>query len=81
MKVICLIAVMISCCGCEDFLTRNHPTEISDDKFWETMNECENALGQCKLWMKGGQSETELGLMFWRVLQTTCISLLILINV
>ena len=64
MKVICLIAVMISCCGCEDFLTRNHPTEISDDKFWETMNECENALGQCKLWMKGGQSETELGLMF-----------------
>ena len=24
MKVICLIAVMISCCGCGDFLTRNH---------------------------------------------------------
>ena len=29
------IAVMISCCGCEDFLTRNHPTAITDDKFWE----------------------------------------------
>ncbi len=40
--------------SCEDFLTRDHPTEVSDDKFWETMNECENALGQCKLWMKGG---------------------------
>ena len=64
MKAICLIAVMISCCGSEDFLTRNHPTELSDDKFWETMNQCEYALGQCKLWMKGGQSEAELGLMF-----------------
>lgn len=51
-------------CSCEDFLTRNHPTEISDEKFWETMNECEKALDECKLWMRGGQSETELGLMF-----------------
>ena len=50
--------------GCEDFLTRDHPTQVTDDKFWETMNECESALGQCKLWIKGGQSETELGLIF-----------------
>ena len=86
MKAICLIAVVIgncSCedfltrdhltiflihkyhnCSCEDFLTRDHPTEVSDDKFWETMNECENALGQCKLWIKGGQSSTEIGMIF-----------------
>ena len=64
MKVICLIAVVIGNCSCEDFLTRDHPTEVSDDKFWETMNECENALGQCKLWIKGGQSSTEIGMIF-----------------
>lgn len=28
------------------------------------MNECENALGQCKLWIKGGQSSTEIGMIF-----------------
>ncbi len=64
MKAICLIAVVIGTCSCEDFLTRDHPTEVSDDKFWETMNECENALGQCKLWIKGGQSSTEIGMIF-----------------
>ena len=64
MKAICLIAVVIGNCSCEDFLTRDHPTEVSDDKFWETMNECENALGQCKLWIKGGQSSTEIGMIF-----------------
>lgn len=63
-KVIFLIGVIMINCSCEDFLTRNHPTEISDEKFWETMNECEKALDECKLWMRGGQSETELGLMF-----------------
>lgn len=40
--------------SCEDFLTRDHPTGTTDDKFWKTMNECENALGQCKSWPKGG---------------------------
>ena len=64
MKAICLIAVVIGNCSCADFLTRDHPTEVSDDKFWETMNECENALGQCKLWIKGGQSSTEIGMIF-----------------
>lgn len=63
-KIIFLIGVIMINCSCEDFLTRNHPTEISDEKFWETMNECEKALDECKLWMRGGQSETELGLMF-----------------
>lgn len=63
-KAIILTGIMLTNSGCEDFLTRNHPTEVSDDKFWGTMNECETALGQCKLWVKGGQSGTELGLMF-----------------
>lgn len=33
--------------SCEDFLTRNHPTGITDDDFWETSNQVENALGLC----------------------------------
>ena len=28
MKAICLIAVVIGNCSCEDFLTRDHPTEV-----------------------------------------------------
>lgn len=63
-KAILLAGIMLTITGCEDFLTRNHPTGISDDKYWGTMNECEAALGQCKLWVKGGQAESELGLMF-----------------
>lgn len=63
-KVIALVGIMLTIAGCEDFLTRNHPTGVTDDKYWETMKECESALGQCKLWVTGGQSGTELGLMF-----------------
>lgn len=63
-KVIVLAGVMLTIAGCEDFLTRNHPTGVTDDKFWGTMNECENALGQCKLWVKGSYGGEELGLMF-----------------
>ena len=63
-KLFLLTGLITVNCSCEDFLTRDHPTQVSDDKFWETMNECESALGQCKLWVKGGQSETELGLIF-----------------
>ena len=39
--------LLIGTTGCEDFLTKDHPTATTDDKFWKTMNECENALGQC----------------------------------
>ena len=36
--------------------------------FGKTMNECENALGQCKLWMKGGHGGDDLRLMYvWKV--------------
>lgn len=37
--------LLIGTTGCEDFLTKDHPTATTDDKFWKTMNECENALG------------------------------------
>lgn len=50
--------------GCTDFLDRNHPTEVSDDQFWETMNECSAALDQCKLWVKGAWGGEELSLVF-----------------
>ena len=50
--------------GCNDFLERNHPTEVSDDQFWATMNECSAALEQCKLWVKGAWGGDELSLVF-----------------
>lgn len=50
--------------SCEDFLTRNHPSGTTDDDYWETMNECENALNISKLWVRGGQSMEELSPMF-----------------
>ena len=40
--------LLIGTTGCEDFLTKDHPTATTDDEFWKTMNECENALGQCR---------------------------------
>lgn len=40
--------LLIGSTGCEDFLTKDHPTATTDDKFWKTMNECESALGQCR---------------------------------
>lgn len=46
-----LLSVILT--GCSDFLERNHPTGVTDDDFWRTMNECENALGQCKSWPHG----------------------------
>lgn len=50
-----LIAACISFLfsSCTDFLTRDHPTGVTDENFWKTMNECENALGQCKSWPHG----------------------------
>lgn len=52
-NVILLITILVSFCSCTDFLTRDHPTGVTDDNFWKTMNECENALGQCKNWPHG----------------------------
>lgn len=46
-------SLLILFCSCSDFLTRDHPTGVTDSEFWKTMNECESALGQCKAWPNG----------------------------
>lgn len=46
-------SLLLLFCSCSDFLTRDHPTGVTDDEFWKTMNECESALGQCKAWPNG----------------------------
>ena len=46
-------SLLLLFCSCSDFLTRDHPTGVTDDDFWKTMNECETALGQCKAWPNG----------------------------
>lgn len=46
-NIVLIIFLAIATCSCEDFLTRNHPTGITDDTFWETSNQVENALGIC----------------------------------
>lgn len=62
-KVLLLCGAMFTT-SCEDFLTRDHPSGTTDDNYWETMNECENALNISKLWVRGGQSPEELSPMF-----------------
>ena len=52
--------LLIGTTGCEDFLTKDHPTATTDDEFWKTMNECENALGQCRSWPKAGHGGDDL---------------------
>lgn len=56
---------LLICSGCQDFIERDHPTGITDDKFWGTMNECEAALNECKLWVKGAYGGMELGMGFF----------------
>lgn len=46
-KIILLAEIAFTLSGCEDFLTRNHPTGITDENFWETSVQVENALGLC----------------------------------
>lgn len=59
--VSCLL--LLGSAGCTDFLTNDHPTATTDDKFWTTMNECENALGQCRSWFKAGHGGSDLSMM------------------
>ncbi|MCS2584252.1 hypothetical protein NXY00_15525 [Bacteroides sp. BFG-551] len=56
---------LLICSGCQDFIERDHPTGITDDKFGGTMNECEAALNECKLWVKGAYGGMELGMGFF----------------
>lgn len=52
-KAFALLAASVMFCSCEDFLTRDHPTGITDDDFWGTINEVSSALGQCQNWPRG----------------------------
>ena len=52
-KTFALLAASTLFCSCEDFLTRDHPTGITDDDYWGTVNEVSNALGQCQNWPRG----------------------------
>lgn len=64
LKALLLIGILFISSGCSDFLEKNHPTGVTDDEYWKTMNECENAMGECKLWLKGAYGGDELGLVF-----------------
>lgn len=50
--------------GCTDFLTRDNPIASTDDDFWETQQECENALGTCKLWVTGAWGGGDIAMAF-----------------
>ena len=50
--------------SCEDFLTRDKPNASTDDDFWKTQQECESALGTCKLWLRGDWGGDEIGMVF-----------------
>ena len=55
--------LLLGSTGCTDFLTEDHPTATTDEKFWKTMNECENALGQCKSYFSGGHGGSDLSMI------------------
>ena len=48
-----VLALSLMFCSCEDFLTRDHPTGVTDDDFWGTTNEISAALGTCQYWPQG----------------------------
>ncbi|MCE7071899.1 RagB/SusD family nutrient uptake outer membrane protein [Dyadobacter sp. CY327] len=43
-QIILTVLMLTVFTGCEDFLTQNHPTGITDDKFWETETHARDAL-------------------------------------
>lgn len=59
--------------SCEDFLTRDKPNASTDNDFWKTQQECESALGTCKLWLRGDWGGDEIGMVFRMERQTTFI--------
>ncbi|WP_281820547.1 RagB/SusD family nutrient uptake outer membrane protein [Parabacteroides goldsteinii] len=52
-KMLAVLASSFLLCGCEDFLTNDHPTGITDEDFWKTQDECNKALGACGVWPGG----------------------------
>lgn len=62
-KILSISCLLLVSSSCEDFLTRDNPTGTTDSKFWKTMNECESALEQSKMWFKGGYGGSSLGII------------------
>ena len=52
-KMLAVLASSFLLCGCEDFLTNDHPTGSTDEDFWKTQDECNKALGACGVWPGG----------------------------
>lgn len=47
-NIIAIILIILFTAGCnENFLTRDHPTGITDENFWNTTADAENALTSC----------------------------------
>ena len=55
--------LLLGTTSCEDFLTKDHPTGVTDEDFWKTMNECESALGQCRSWWYGAYYSGGIGIV------------------
>lgn len=51
-KLLAYVSLLLFC-NCTDYLTKDNPTGVTDDDFWKTMNECDAALEQCKVWPHG----------------------------
>jgi hypothetical protein len=47
-KIIIVILVFFVASSCEEYLTRDHPTAITDNQFWETQSQVEAALQSCR---------------------------------
>lgn len=63
-SILCLFVSLFMFSSCEDFLVRDHPRGVTDQDFWKTMNECQSAMDQCKLWLRGDYGGAEIGTMF-----------------
>ena len=63
-KAFLLTCLLLVCSSCSDFLEKDHPTGVTDDDFWKTQQECESALGTCKLWLRGDWGGDEIGMVF-----------------
>lgn len=63
-KIFLFACILLMCNSCISFLERDHPTGVTDQDYWKTMNECENAMGQCKKWLKGSYGGDEMSMVF-----------------
>lgn len=50
--------------NCSDFLTRDHPTGITDEDYWKTTDECISALNNC-IYLPTGTTNYQEPLLSW----------------